>query len=981
MSLLNRFVFLIVSSLFLLTSCGGNKGDDTIVLHRESDLGNARISVITGTTHEKYVMEHFPNAKINRVDTFTDLYLSLNSNKSDAIFVEYIPHKIAFGSDDKYRVFIKKIVSENYAMAFNKEDTELKDHFNEFLKEVKSNGIYDSICTNWIDNFENASMPDFSNIPRSGESIKIATACDNQGFFFIKNGRKSGVEAELLERFAAHLERPIEFSIINFGGLIAALSAGTVDIACNSLCPTPERSKQVDFSDPYYSSFTSVVIKNDNTSKGFSSLESASKSTIGVLLGSAQDDFITKTYPLSNIIRVDESTNLIQALLKKKCDVIVLDYLETINAMKINPEVSILENDIYTTGLHFGFRKGDPLSSMFNNYLKQIRESGEYDQLLTKWNIDDVSGQTIDNIEYQENAKSVVVGSSAEIVPYNFVINNQVSGLDIDIISRFLASVGMRPEFNISKFGSLIPLLQSRKIDIIASSLMKTEERSKVIDFSDSYYDFVTCAACLKTSLSDSFEGESLLKNDGSDIDKAKVGVMTGSLGDFYMKDHFPDAKINCFDDITDAITALSTNKVKYVMTSYTNAINAIRNTNNIIILDKNYTKEGAAIAFRKDVDKVFLNSVNSAISELKSDGTLDEMAKRWMDPINNKYQDVNIPITNDGKEWHIAVSANREPMCFVKDNVITGFDAELIQRVANKIERKVIFHDMKFSALTASLISGKTDAIVSNFTATQERAKVVTFSEEYFSNPQILLASKTNGKDQIIKKPWYKKIEESFINNIILEKRYLIILDGLYQTIIISIFAILLGTLLGAIVCYLRMSKVKLFSTFAKVYIDLMRGIPILVLLMIIFYVVFAKVNISATIVAIITFAMNFAGYVSEMFRTSIESIDKGQKEAGIALGFSGVRTFQYIIMPQARARVLPIYKGEVISLVKMTSVVGYIAVQDLTKASDIIRSRTFDAFFPLIVITILYFILAWLFGKALDLLNKKKQYNNDTN
>lgn len=151
------------------------------------------------------------------------------------------------------------------------------------------------------------------------------------------------------------------------------------------------------------------------------------------------------------------------------------------------------------------------------------------------------------------------------------------------------------------------------------------------------------------------------------------------------------------------------------------------------------------------------------------------------------------------------------------------------------------------------------------------------------------------------------------------------------------------------------------------------MRGTPILVMLMIVFYVVFAKSGLSATIVAILTFAMNFAAYTSEMFRSSIISIDKGQKEAGIAMGFTSSQTFVNIILPQAIKRVMPIYKGEVISLVKMTSVVGYIAVQDLTKASDVIRSRTFDAFFPLIVITILYFILAWIFGYALDLLNKK--------
>ncbi|MFZ2171365.1 MAG: amino acid ABC transporter permease, partial [Methylococcaceae bacterium] len=141
---------------------------------------------------------------------------------------------------------------------------------------------------------------------------------------------------------------------------------------------------------------------------------------------------------------------------------------------------------------------------------------------------------------------------------------------------------------------------------------------------------------------------------------------------------------------------------------------------------------------------------------------------------------------------------------------------------------------------------------------------------------------------------------------------------------------------------------------------------------LMLIFYVVFASVDINPVLVAIIAFGMNFAAYVSEIFRTGIEGVDKGQTEAGIAMGFTKLKTFLFIVLPQTVQRILPVYKGEFISLVKMTSIVGYIAVQDLTKASDIIRSRTFDAFFPLIMIAILYFAISWILMQSLDYLER---------
>lgn len=279
----------------------------------------------------------------------------------------------------------------------------------------------------------------------------------------------------------------------------------------------------------------------------------------------------------------------------------------------------------------------------------------------------------------------------------------------------------------------------------------------------------------------------------------------------------------------------------------------------------------------------------------------------------------------------------------------------------------------------------------------TSEKSDVAMFSKASYnsikkSNPQVVMLDSTmhlndgvmlvleknlahgnqatqDGKKQSI----FASVKDSFYNNIITEKRYMLILNGLWQTLLISIFAALLGTIFGALVCFMRMGKNTLMNAIAKTYVSIMRGIPVLVLLMLLYYAVFARWNINASIVAIITFALNFAAYVSEMFRTSIEGVDRGQREAGIAMGFTKVKTFILIIMPQAIKKVLPIYKGELISMIKMTSVVGYIAVEDLTKASDIIRSRTFDAFFPLVMVAIIYFLLAWGFAATLDRINKK--------
>ncbi len=217
--------------------------------------------------------------------------------------------------------------------------------------------------------------------------------------------------------------------------------------------------------------------------------------------------------------------------------------------------------------------------------------------------------------------------------------------------------------------------------------------------------------------------------------------------------------------------------------------------------------------------------------------------------------------------------------------------------------------------------------------------------------------------------------VAESFRNNLIVEDRYRMILDGLQVTLVITLFAAILGTLLGGLVCWMRMNRRAWLQQVAKVYIDLMRGTPVLVLLMLMYYVVMAPVDATGIVVAIVTFAMNTAAYISEMLRTTIQGIDRGQTEAGLALGFTPRQTFLRIVLPQVVKAVMPVYQGEIISLLKGTSIVGYIAVADMTRASDLIRSRTFDAFFPLILTAIIYFVAAWIIGLMLQSLVQRQR------
>ena len=196
--------------------------------------------------------------------------------------------------------------------------------------------------------------------------------------------------------------------------------------------------------------------------------------------------------------------------------------------------------------------------------------------------------------------------------------------------------------------------------------------------------------------------------------------------------------------------------------------------------------------------------------------------------------------------------------------------------------------------------------------------------------------------------------LSNAIYKNFIKDDRWRYITSGLGVTLKVTFFAVLIGILLGFLVAiirstYDRTGKMKILNAICKLYLTVIRGTPVVVQLLIIYFVVFASTNVSKVLAAVLAFGINSGAYVAEICRSGIMSIDIGQLEAGRSLGFSYAQTMWYVILPQAFKNVLPALGNEFIVLLKETSVAGYIALEDLTKGGDIIRSRTYNAFFPL--------------------------------
>ena len=223
-----------------------------------------------------------------------------------------------------------------------------------------------------------------------------------------------------------------------------------------------------------------------------------------------------------------------------------------------------------------------------------------------------------------------------------------------------------------------------------------------------------------------------------------------------------------------------------------------------------------------------------------------------------------------------------------------------------------------------------------------------------------------------------FEELKSQFILNFITDNRWLLLINGLVVTLKITFFAVILGFILGFGVAVVRniydnTKKLKFLNFLCNIYITVIRGTPVVVQLLIIYFVIFSSVRIDKSFAAILAFGINSGAYQAEIFRSGINSVPKGQMEAGRSLGFSYPQTMITIIMPQVIKNILPTLANEFIVLMKETSVASYIALDDLTKAGDVIRSKTYSAMMPFLAVALLYLIMVMLFSYLVKLLERR--------
>ena len=443
------------------------------------------------------------------------------------------------------------------------------------------------------------------------------------------------------------------------------------------------------------------------------------------------------------------------------------------------------------------------------------------------------------------------------------------------------------------------------------------------------------------------------------ELNGKRIGIITGASYEGDVQKELPDSKLLQTANYADAIVAMESGKMDACITEEPISVYQMKEHEGLGKLPGYLTEYDYAFMLSNE-NVELAEEINEAIREMKEDGTIDRLKEEWMNPDREKEIKSTAKNPLPKGVLRVATSADAPPFSYIENNEVVGFDIELISQIAEKLGYEVEIKTMAFSGVVPSIQTGKADIAVGGLSITLDLPELVAFSEPVFHSGTVVL---TDQGLSVQKTGFWEDLKESFVRTFITEARWKLIGKGLMITLFLSGLSAVFGSLLGFVFSFALCSKNKRVRNGAAGISKILEGIPLVVLLMLLYYVIFKRIDISAIGVGVIGFTIDFANTTAGLLKSGIATVDAGQSEAAVAMGYSRWNVFFKIVFPQAVRNVFSQYEDAVVGLIKNTSVIGYIAVEDLTMASDMIRGRTYDAFFPLIATAVLYFIIAHAF------------------
>ena len=956
-------VLCIAAGLLLLLGCAKPGSEPITSLEQLGEAGR-KIGVLGDMMEFDMLKRDYPNAEVLAYNDCTAAYEDVAKGRLDAFVYARREMEFALANGTKG----VRLLDENYSVntvavgiSPKAAVTDLQGRINAFLAECRADGTLDDMYLRWVINGDGI-MPDIALPKHPTTHLRVGTTGTVEPYSYFAGTELAGYDIELAYRFAAWLNADVEFKIYDFGGIVAAAQSGDVDCIMSNLFRTPENSKAIPFSDPLFDVEITAMVRDDGTLRGSASgtvrWQDYNGKKLGVLVGPLMEDAAKEFFPDSEYLLFDSYPDCVTALLAGKIDGFLGDEPGVKSIRAEQPKVDYIHENLTENNYSFAFRKDDQKSAAlcreFNAFLKKCWEDGTMEELDVWFGVDEAK-KTVDMSDLSGENGTIRVVTTSTDMPWSYIKDGKHVGYDIDLVVRFCRDRGYALEIGDVDFAGRIPAIQSGKYDF-TTDMNVTPERMEQVLFSDPTSHGGIVLAVRASDLAASIQPESAAEySEYSDLSGKRVSMLTGAPFEELVRSKVPDVgEFSYFNSAPDTILALKSGKTDAFLTN--NAVGALAVNRNpeLALFPQDLDTSAFGIAFAKgDPARDMWQAAYDAISE----ETKNALWEKWTgsDDSVKLLPEQDWPGSNGTVQ--AAVCDSLEPMSYMGNGgQLIGFDIEMILLMAKELDVHVEFTGMEFSAIMSSVQAGKALLGAGSIIATDERKQSVDFVEYYPAAFVLVVRAfriETGGS-------FLSAIADSFQKTFIRENRWKLFLKGIGTTMLITVLSVLFGTILGFAVFMLCRNGNPAANFITRFFVWLVQGMPAVVLLMILYYIIFGRVNISGAAVSVVGFTLVFGSAVFGMLRAGVGAIDKGQLEAAYALGYTNRKAFFRIILPQALPHFMPAYKGEITALIKATAVVGYVAVQDLTKMGDVVRSRTYEAFFPLIAVAIIYFILA---------------------
>ena len=956
-------VLCIAAGLFLLLGCAKPGSEPITSLEQLGEAGR-KIGVQGDMMEFDMLKRDYPNAEVLAYNDCTAAYEDVAKGRLDAFVYARREMEFALANGTKG----VRLLDENYSVntvavgiSPKAAVTDLQGRINAFLAECRADGTLDDMYLRWVINGDET-MPDIAVPENPSTHLRVGTAGTALPYSYFAGTELAGYDIELAYRFAAWLNADVEFKIYDFGGIVAAAQSGDVDCIMSNLYITPEKAEAIPFSDPLFDVEITAMVRDDGTAQGSASgtvrWQDYNGKKLGVLVGPLMEDAAKAFFPDSEYLLFDSYPDCVTALLAGKIDGFLGDEPGVKSIRAEQPKVDYIHESLTENNYSFAFRKDDQKSAAlcreFNAFLKKCWEDGTMEELDVWFGVDEAK-KTVDMSGLSGENGTIRVVTTSTDMPWSYIKDGKHVGYDIDLVVRFCRDRGYALEIGDVDFAGRIPAIQSGKYDF-TTDMNVTPERMEQVLFSDpTSHGGIVLAVRASDLAAPSRPGSAAEYSAYSDLSGKRVSMLTGAPFEELVRSKVPDVgEFSYFNSAPDTILALKSGKTDAFLTN--NAVGALAVNRNpeLALFPQDLDTSAFGIAFAKgDPARDMWQAAYDAISE----ETKNALWEKWTgsDDSVKLLPEQDWPGSNGTVQ--AAVCDSLEPMSYMGNGgQLIGFDIEMILLMAKELDVHVEFTGMEFSAIMSSVQAGKALLGAGSIIATDERKQSVDFVEYYPAAFVLVVRAfriETGGS-------FLSAIADSFQKTFIRENRWKLFLKGIGTTMLITVLSVLFGTILGFAVFMLCRNGNPAANFITRFFVWLVQGMPAVVLLMILYYIIFGRVNISGAAVSVVGFTLVFGSAVFGMLRAGVGAIDKGQLEAAYALGYTNRKAFFRIILPQALPHFMPAYKGEITALIKATAVVGYVAVQDLTKMGDIVRSRTYEAFFPLIAVAIIYFILA---------------------